>query len=155
MNIWQKITEDLEDVRAATLITAIDYAKAFNRLSFQECLAAFARKGASTEVLQLISTFLTNRTMSVKIEQAWSDPLPVHGGVPQGSILGVFLFNITTDELELGADVDRLTDPPPAVDLHDDGDLHVAGEPEDAVFIHAQDAASASSPIRDFGVSNK
>ena len=72
VELWQSILYNLEDCRAATLITSIDYAKAFNRLSFQECLKAFARKGASSEVLALLASFLTNRTMSVKIEQAWS-----------------------------------------------------------------------------------
>ena len=100
ISVWQNILEDLEDCRAATLLTAIDYAKAFNRMSFQECLNAFARHGASSEIIALVATFLTGRTMSVRVGNEWSRPRAVHGGVPQGSILGVLLFNITTDNLE-------------------------------------------------------
>ena len=44
---WQEILENLEDYRAATIITSVDYSKAFNRMAFQHCLAALARKGAS------------------------------------------------------------------------------------------------------------
>ena len=34
IEMWQKICRDLEDCQAATLLTSIDFAKAFNRLSF-------------------------------------------------------------------------------------------------------------------------
>ena len=67
VNIWQDICENAEDYRAATVITSIDYLKAFNRLSFQHCLAAFAAKGASTEIIKLIATFLSNRNMTVRV----------------------------------------------------------------------------------------
>ena len=100
VEILQQICENAEDYRSATVLCAIDYAKAFNRLSYQHCLEAFRRKGSSTPVLRLIATFLTNRTMTVRVGQSWSDPLPVDGGCPQGSILGVQLFNTTTDDLE-------------------------------------------------------
>ena len=100
VDMWDDVLHNLEDARAATMLTAIDYAKAFNRLSFQHCLEAFARKGASTEMIRILATFLSNRTMSVRVNSTWSDPLPVYGGVPQGSILGVLLFNISTDDLE-------------------------------------------------------
>ena len=102
VEMWQRILKDLEDYRAATIITSIDYSKAFNRMSFQECLASLARNGASTGVLRLVATFLTNRTMTVKVGSTLSSPLEVTGGCPQGSILGVFLFNATIDDLEAG-----------------------------------------------------
>ena len=74
---------------------AIDYAKPFNRLSFQHCLGALARKGASTQTIGILATFLSNRTMTVRVNNTWSDPLPVYGGVPQGSILGVMSVSYT------------------------------------------------------------
>ena len=77
VDLWNDIATNLEDGRAATLITAIDYAKAFNRLSFQHCLESFARKGASSQTVSLLASFLSNRTMSVRVGQAWSEPLPL------------------------------------------------------------------------------
>ena len=102
VDMWDEVLTGLVDARAAIMVTAIDYAKAFNRLSFQHCLEAFARKGASTQIIRLLAIFLSNRTMSARVNVTWSDQLPVHGGVPQGSILGVMLFNVSTDDLEDG-----------------------------------------------------
>ena len=36
----------------------------------------------------------------MRVNNTWSDPLPVYGGVPQGSILGVLLCNVSTDDLQ-------------------------------------------------------
>ena len=98
VQMWQDIPQNAEDYRARTVITSVDYAKAFNRMSFQECLKALATKGASTQVIRLVATFLTNLTMTVRVGQTWSDPRPLCRGCPQGSILGGFLFNSTIDE---------------------------------------------------------
>ena len=35
VELFQDMAEDMEDCRAATVLTAIDFAKAFNRLSYQ------------------------------------------------------------------------------------------------------------------------
>ena len=37
INIYQNIAKDLEDYRAATVLMGINFAQAFNRLSYQSC----------------------------------------------------------------------------------------------------------------------
>ena len=64
-------------------------------------MQSFARHGASTQIIALLATFLRERTMVVRINQEFSPPLPVFGGCPKGSLLGVFLFNISTDDVEI------------------------------------------------------
>ena len=100
VELFQLILEALEDPRAASVITSIDYSKAFNTLDFLHCLEALASKGASSELIAIARSFLTSRTMAVKVSQVTSKPRVVLGGVPQGSILGVFLFNATIDAFE-------------------------------------------------------
>ena len=137
VQLWQEILENLEDYKAGTVVTSLDYSKAFNRMSYQHCLAALAKKGASTAVIRLVATFLTNRTMTVKVNQTHSQPREVWGGCPQGSILGVFLFNATIDDLEdscqdLTSSLTGVKEPPPpGLNVSDDSDFSVLDEEED------------------------
>ena len=55
INVQQSICESLEDYRSVSVLTAIDYAKAFNRMSFQHCLKALAKLGASSRILAIIA----------------------------------------------------------------------------------------------------
>ena len=78
VEVIDQVMRGLEDDRAAVMLTSIDYAKAFNQLSFQHCLKSFARMGASTPVIELLATFLSNRTMTVRVGESWSAPRPVY-----------------------------------------------------------------------------
>ena len=40
VQLWQQVLENIEDQRASSLLTSIDYSKAFNRLDFAVCLKA-------------------------------------------------------------------------------------------------------------------
>ena len=94
---WDEIMMSLEDHRASVQLMSIDFEKAFNRMDHGSCLAALERLGADPGDIELVSAFLYNRTMQVKVGQSYSNRRSVPGGSPQGSILGNFLFCATTD----------------------------------------------------------
>ena len=102
VDMWNTITTDLEDNRAASVLTAVDYSKAFNRLEHLPCLRAMSRMGAPTELIRLVADFLHGRKMKVRVRQAMSSLGPINAGAPQGSVLGSLLFNIGTDDLDMG-----------------------------------------------------
>ena len=94
------------------MLTSIDYSKAFSRLSFPYCISSLAKREASRQLLGIVSSFLTGRQMRAKLGNNLSLPKEVAGGVPQGSLLGVFLFNIAIDEFELASpDVEEYVRP--------------------------------------------
>ena len=76
---------------------AVDFSKAFNRMSHQACLKALARKNCSNESIDLVYKFLVGRKMHVKIGTDLSNERTVCGGSPQGTKLGNFLFCVTLE----------------------------------------------------------
>ena len=96
----QRAMEGLKDPRARVLLSSIDYSKALNRLDFAWCLKALKMEGACKQLIRIVASFLTDREVMVKIGNIMSDPRSVLGGVPQGSLLGVLLFNIVIDSYE-------------------------------------------------------
>ena len=111
-SVWEDITANLEDHRAGVILTAVDYSKAFNRLEHLPCLTTLASLGLPNQLLQIITSFLTSRTMTVRVGEAASLPRPVNAGAPQGSVLGSFLFNAGINDLEEGF-CDTIRETPP------------------------------------------
>ena len=134
VEMWQQVLNDIEDSRAGALLTSIDYAKAFNRLDFSHCLSCLHTKGANGKLIKIIASFLSGRVMRVKVGNALSPPRSVLGGVPQGSLLGVFLFNLSIDDFEAHSpDVAQYSSPDMALTRAAAGgpaDLPVPPEPQ-------------------------
>ena len=97
-----EITSAMEDNRNACVLTSIDFSKAFNRLAHGPCLDMFAKKGASSQIISLLASFLTGRRMTVRIGSETSSLRHVNAGAPQGSVLGSFLFTVGIDDIEEG-----------------------------------------------------
>ena len=99
IDMWDTILSDLDKGLAASCLVNLDFEKAFNRLDHDACLVALREHNASDLSVDLVHAFLRDRTMTVRVGETLSSPRPVHGGSPQGSMLGNLLFTITTDKI--------------------------------------------------------
>ena len=81
----------------------IDLSKAFDTLNFDILLSILKYYGLFEFPLKLITNYLTNRKQNVKFESCISNLAPILTGVPQGSILGSFLFGIYIHDLVIAS----------------------------------------------------
>ena len=79
----------------------VDFMKAFDVLDRSLLLKTLEIYGMSSNSLELMSSFLDQRTQSVLVNGTMPSPLPIECGVPQGSILGPILFSIYINDLPL------------------------------------------------------
>ena len=78
---------------------AIDLSKAFDSLPHGLLVAKLFAYGVALPACKLLCSYLHNRHQRVKIHDAKSDWLSIEKGVPQGSILGPLLFNISINDI--------------------------------------------------------
>ena len=78
----------------AVLLCAIDFSKAFNRIDHNKLITKLSDMGTPGWLLNIVSGFLMERTMVVKVNGTTSRSKLMPGGGPQGTLLGLFLFLI-------------------------------------------------------------
>ena len=92
---WIKILDDIGYAGAVLM----DLSKAFNTINPELLTAKLHAYGFGKEALTLIASYLSDRWQHVKINDTFSTWSTLEQAVPQGSVLGLVLFNIYLNDL--------------------------------------------------------
>lgn len=75
---------------------SLDFSSAFDRINHPALIYRLQLLGVGGRFLEIIKTFLEARSQSVVVDGSRGDVVRVVSGVPQGSVLGPFLFILFT-----------------------------------------------------------
>ena len=99
-----------------------DLSKAFDCIDHKLLIAKLFCYGASPSALNLVHSYLSNRTQRIKINNSFSRRSSIEYSVPQGSVLGPLLFNIDLTDLFYECEDSKITN------YADDTTPYVCGE---------------------------
>jgi hypothetical protein len=99
--LLQEVHAALDAGDAGARIFFADFSKGFDLIDHNILISELEKLDIPFTLLSWISAFLTDRTQAVRIDGVLSEWKHLRGGIPQGTKLGVILFNIMINDLLL------------------------------------------------------
>ena len=82
-----------------TMSVMMGCSRAFDTIDHEPLIRKLVSLNFSNSSIKIILSYLTNRKQYVQVNDKQSTRLPIYFGIPQGSILGLDLFNIYVAKL--------------------------------------------------------
>ena len=98
LKVMDEWTEALDEGNSIDCIY-MDFMKAFDTVPHRRLLSKLKSYGFTEIMIKWIEAFTTGRTQQVRIDGVLSEEKTVISGVPQGSVLGPFLFLIYVNDM--------------------------------------------------------
>ena len=87
-----KLLHDSLDIGEDIFILYLDFCKAFYKVNHYLLIEKLKKFGIGGKLLQLLSSYLEDRSQRTVINNIYSEYLPINSGVTQGFVLGLLLF---------------------------------------------------------------
>uniref|UniRef100_A0A8C5MJL4 Reverse transcriptase domain-containing protein n=1 Tax=Leptobrachium leishanense TaxID=445787 RepID=A0A8C5MJL4_9ANUR len=100
ITFYEEVSRSIDQGVAVDVIY-LDFAEAFDTVPHKRLLFKLRKIGLDENTCSWIENWLKDRVQSVVINGTFSRWTPVVSGVPQGSVIGLILFNLFINELEI------------------------------------------------------